>query len=146
MKNLTLALLFLLFVYSGFAQNTNEVFNRYIEVKNALVSGDIKATSRAVRTLREIIKADGDFSHKDALLKATETMAKTSTIEEQRAEFNNVSTDMWQVVKGSQKVFGPAYYQYCPMKKTYWISKEKEIENPYYGSTMLTCGKVVDRK
>jgi Protein of unknown function (DUF3347). len=30
------------------------------------------------------------------------------------------------------------------MKKANWLSSEKEIKNPYYGSTMLTCGSVVD--
>lgn len=38
------------------------------------------------------------------------------------------------------------YYQYCPMKKAYWLSMEKEIKNPYYGSSMLTCGKVIETK
>jgi hypothetical protein len=30
------------------------------------------------------------------------------------------------------------------MKKAYWISEEKGIENPYYGTGMLTCGKVTE--
>ncbi|MAQ74933.1 MAG: hypothetical protein CL613_01215 [Aquimarina sp.] len=32
------------------------------------------------------------------------------------------------------------------MKKAYWLSKEKDIKNPYYGSSMLTCGKVAETK
>jgi len=30
------------------------------------------------------------------------------------------------------------------MKKAVWLSNEKAIKNPYYGSQMLTCGKVVE--
>ncbi|RYF82932.1 MAG: DUF3347 domain-containing protein, partial [Chitinophagaceae bacterium] len=33
---------------------------------------------------------------------------------------------------------------YCPMKKALWLSNEKAIKNPYYGSAMLTCGKVTE--
>jgi hypothetical protein len=25
-----------------------------------------------------------------------------------------------------------------------WLSKENAVKNPYYGSQMLTCGKVVE--
>jgi hypothetical protein len=32
------------------------------------------------------------------------------------------------------------------MKKAYWLSRGKEIENPYYGSAMLSCGKIVETK
>lgn len=42
----------------------------------------------------------------------------------------------------------PTYYQFCPManggKGANWLSKENEVKNPYYGSEMLTCGKVVE--
>jgi len=80
------------------------------------------------------------------LLKATEKMSKANGIEKQRAVFNDVSTTIWKVVKKADKVEQPVYYQYCPMKKAYWLSKEKEIKNPYYGSSMLTCGNVAETK
>jgi hypothetical protein len=36
------------------------------------------------------------------------------------------------------------YQQFCPMydKGSAWLSMEKEIRNPYYGSKMMACGKV----
>jgi Cu(I)/Ag(I) efflux system membrane fusion protein len=40
----------------------------------------------------------------------------------------------------------PVYVQHCPMadnnKGADWLSLEKEIRNPYFGSSMLTCGEV----
>ena len=64
----------------------------------------------------------------------------------QRAAFNDVSVNLWKVVEKAEKMDAPVYYQYCPMKNGYWLSKEKDIKNPYYGSSMLTCGKVVETK
>jgi hypothetical protein len=29
-------------------------------------------------------------------------------------------------------------------KGAFWISKEKGVKNPYYGKSMLTCGKVTE--
>jgi Cu(I)/Ag(I) efflux system membrane fusion protein len=41
---------------------------------------------------------------------------------------------------------GTIYVQHCPMadnnKGADWLSKEKEIKNPYFGNSMLTCGEV----
>lgn len=129
-----------------FSQNTNKLLNNYINVKNALVSADEKGANKTISTLYESIKAESNFAEKEVLLKATEKMSKANGIDKQRAVFNDVSTTIWKVVKKAGKVEQPVYYQYCPMKKAYWLSKEKEIKNPYYGSSMLTCGNVAETK
>src|SRR5690554_53829 len=100
MKKLIIASAFILFGFSVFAQNTKLHFDNYINVKNALVNSDSKATGTAVSTFYEAIKSDGDFARKAELLKATEKLNKVSGIEKQRAVFNDVSTVMWKLVQG----------------------------------------------
>ena len=147
MKKLIVAITVMMFGFSAFAQNTGNLLNNYISVKNALVSSDSKAASTAISALNEAVKSEGDFAQKAELQKATDKLSKAgNNLEKQRAAFNDVSTVLWKVVKSSDKVNQPVYYQYCPMKKAYWLSKEKEIKNPYYGSSMLTCGKVAETK
>ena len=48
------------------------------------------------------------------------------------------------VAKAVKLTDAPVYKAYCPMKKAYWLSAEKEIKNPYYGSAMLSCGSVME--
>lgn len=146
MKKIFFALAIMLFGYSAFAQNTSDLLSKYISVKNALVSGNDKEASTAINVFHEAVKSEVDFTQKNELLKATEKLNKASGIEKQRAVFNDVSTVMWKLVKNSDKVNQAVYYQYCPMKKAYWLSYEKDIKNPYYGSSMLTCGKVAETK
>ena len=147
MKKLIVAITVTLFGFSAYAQNTSNLLNNYISVKNALVSSDSKEAGTAISALNEAVKSEDNFSQKADLLKATEKLSKAGdNLEKQRAAFNDVSTVLWKVVKSSDKVNQPVYYQYCPMKKAYWLSKEKEIKNPYYGSSMLTCGKVTETK
>lgn len=146
MKKNTLVLAILMLGYTAFAQNTNTLLNNYLSVKNALVSGDEKTSTQATSTLYQSIQAESNFAQKEALLTATEKLVKASSIEKQRAVFNDVSTNMWTLVKSTTKVSQPVYYQYCPMKKAYWLSNEAAIKNPYYGSSMLTCGKVSETK
>jgi len=68
-------------------------------------------------------------------------IAATQSLAEQRSSFQNLSQKLITLSKGA-KLPQPAYIAYCPMKKAYWLSREKEIENPYYGSEMLTCGNI----
>ena len=36
---------------------------------------------------------------------------------------------------------GDVKIAYCPMVNRSWLQKEQSIRNPYYGSSMLTCGE-----
>ncbi len=146
MKKLFFATVVMLLSFAAFAQNTSALLNDYIRVKDALVNGDGKAATQAINTLHQSLKNEVSFAQKDALLNATDKLSKAGTIEKQRAAFNDVSTTMWQLVKKSGKAGHAVHYQYCPMKKAYWLSKEKDIQNPYYGAAMLNCGKVVESK
>jgi hypothetical protein len=147
MKKLFILLAGVLMEFSALAQNTNNILSNYISVKNALVSSNGKAASESINTLYNAVKKEENFPQKAELLKASEKLYKAGDdIEKQRAAFNDVSIVMWELVKVSEKVDESIYYQYCPMKKAYWLSKDKEIKNPFYGSAMLTCGKIVETK
>lgn len=142
MKKLFFAWVVMLSGFSAFAQNTSALLNDYMAVKNALVSSDTQAATEAIAVFYR--SAAGNFAQKDELVKAAEKLNNANGLEKQRASFNDVSVAMWKLVKESGKTGGTVYYQYCPMKKAWWLSKEKEIRNPYYGSSMLTCGKVAE--
>ena len=147
MKKIIFVLAVMLIEFSAVAQNINNLLNNSIDVKNALVSSNGVAASESINTLYNTVKEEENFPQKAELLRASEKLYKAGNdIDNQRVAFNDVSTVMWELVKGSEIVNEPVYYQYCPMKKAYWLSKEKEIKNPFYGSSMLTCGKVVETK
>ncbi len=144
MKKLLLVMTVLSLGLSAKAQNTNRLLEHYLQVKDALVNSNNKAAAASGATLHQAVKNEENFAQKAGLLKATEKLDKAGTIEQQRAALQEVSTIMWNLVKASETIEQPVYYQYCPMKKTNWLSTEKDIKNPYYGAAMLTCGKVVE--
>ena len=51
---------------------------------------------------------------------------------------------MAAVAKAVKLTGDPIYQAYCPMKKAYWLSSQKDIKNPYFGNAMLTCGEVTE--
>ena len=78
---------------------------------------------------------------------ASESIASTTEITEQRNEFKNLSSELTIAVQMfgiNQKVFN----QFCPMADNnngaYWLSLEEEVRNPYFGSAMHSCGNVAE--
>lgn len=141
-----------------FQKQLNEVFQAYIQVKNALVDDNVKNTQKAAeKTLKNLKNVDmNQLKNKKAheewmsiqkkIKKSSEAIANATEIEEQRDHFKELSDNM---AIGIQ-LFGinkEVYHQYCPMKNTngaHWLSLENEIENPYYGAAMLNCGEIID--
>lgn len=142
---------FLLMSVGVLAQDTEPALSAYYELKDALVATNPKKAKIEALTLVsafKTVKADKlSASVKKALnMASAQAMAisKTTDIEQQRKQFEGISTAMITVVKASKA--SKAYVQYCPMafdgKGASWLSSKREVRNPYYGSKMLTCGSV----
>lgn len=117
-----------------------EVFNAYLELKNALVQTDADGAKSAAQKLE---KALGE---KEAASVAKE-LAATSDVNVQRELFSELNKAMEPVLKESISE-GKIYKQFCPMafegKGDYWYSDSDQIRNPYFGDKMLKCGRVDD--
>ncbi len=129
------------------------VLAEYLKVKNALIAGKSKDAAAAATALNtELDKmADGLMSEAeqkafsdikdDSKEHAEHISSNGSNIKHQREHFQMLSKNIYDLVKA----FGTTqtlYKDYCPMVKAIWLSETKPIKNPYYGSSMLTCGEV----
>jgi len=123
-----------------------QLLTYYYHVKNALVAGDATAASANASAFTKIANSIDQKmiskSNTHTLARGAARIAETNDITKQREFFADFSAAMAAVAKAVKLTDQPIYQQYCPMKKTSWLSSEKEIRNPYYGSSMLTCGQV----
>ena len=151
---LLVAIIATAFTYPSFAQDTSkagsapQLLTYYYNIKNALVAGNANNASLAATAF---VKAASIVDHNiiaessiNALVKDAAKIAATTDIKKQRESFAGFSTNMATLAKAVKLTDKPVYYAYCPMKKAYWLSSEKAIKNPYYGSAMLTCGEVTE--
>jgi hypothetical protein len=148
MKQFLLSLALFGYGISATAQsNRNGVLAKYYSIKEFLVLGDSK---NAMLSANELIQSLDTAQFKNAatlvpkMKKDAKAIASSSDINKQRVAFATLSEAMIEFVKVNQVDTAPIYVDYCPMKKTYWLSAEKTIRNPYYGSAMLTCGSITD--
>jgi hypothetical protein len=158
MKNL-ITLLALFISVSGKAQITGSVFSPILETyyaaKNALVAGDASGAAKHAASFNAAVSAldnksmSADESNyfksvQPALLTESKAIASSKDLAKQREAFSKLSQTMIILAKSVKLDTKPVYVDYCPMKKASWLSAEPAIKNPYYGSAMLTCGKITD--
>lgn len=135
-----------------------KVYTAYFALKDALVKDNGAAASAKSIDLTKAIKAV-DMSkmsaqehtvwmkvEKDLLMHAGH-IGETKDINSQREHFSLLSKEMYDLVKVF-KADQTVYLQHCPMYNdgagADWLSLENAVKNPYYGSSMLTCGKTTE--
>ncbi|WP_194850579.1 DUF3347 domain-containing protein [Nonlabens antarcticus] len=133
--------------------NAKIVLNDYFNLKDALVGDDNAKAKELGATLMNSLKSFDASSYsdsqqtelKDIMVDAVEHAEhiSESPIEHQREHFKILSkdvTDMVAITGTDMKL----YEQFCPMYDggSAWLSMNEEVRNPYYGSSMLKCGKV----
>lgn len=134
------------------------VYQSYFALKDALVANDGKAAQSAAEALyKNIAGVPMDkfgSSHtvwmnlQSKLSVDAEHMKGTNDIDHHREHFISLSKNMYELMKVA-KYGKTVYYQHCPMynkKKggANWLSLDKAIKNPYFGSKMLTCGSTTE--
>ncbi len=143
----TVALIATTLVQSSFAQDkTSDVFAQYYAIKDALVSGNAGlANTKAIAFVKTVADdAALPESNRAVIIKDAAKIASTKDLKKQREYFSGFSDQMFEMAKSTKLTKEPVYKQYCPMAKGSWLSSSSAIKNPYYGSAMLTCGKVVE--
>ena len=135
-----------------------ELYNTYFELKDALAQDNGEAGQGAAKKIQAAMEkinvnvldaAQGKLwkQYPGKLAFDSEHIAGIVANEHQREHFVTLSKNMYALMK-SVKPETPVYYQQCPMyregKNVNWLSKQKEIQNPYLGKSMPSCGSTVE--
>jgi Cu(I)/Ag(I) efflux system membrane fusion protein len=141
----------------AFQNQLKAVFDDYIKLKDAFVKEDsnnvIIESKRLLDKLSKVemkLVTDKEaqkhwMSLEEEIKIAATSILNTAKIKRQRNNFKSLSLGLTNAIE----VFGineKVYHQFCPMADNnngaFWLSKEKKVINPYFGSVMLNCGEV----
>ena len=133
------------------------LFTEYLSMKDALTNDNLenakKAGSNILKTVDGLNMALFTGESHNVWMGLSSDLKNTlqhvqhfKTLEEIRKAFQQVSN----IIIGLETSFNPndeaLYVMHCPMannnKGADWLSTSKEVKNPYYGQSMLTCGEV----
>jgi hypothetical protein len=116
------------------ADPTKEILSAYEPVRAALAGDDLKQAKTAAAELSKKATA----SQIDIMVKASDELAKSDSIEKARAAFKTISNEAVKIAKDKKGYFVLT----CSMVNADWVQTSTKVENPYYGKQMLTCGEV----
>ncbi|GFD80906.1 efflux RND transporter periplasmic adaptor subunit [Tenacibaculum mesophilum] len=140
-----------------FKEQLQKAYEAYIVLKDALVKTDANAAKISAGNLQKALTSvdmkllTNEEAHKQwlqlvpALKSSNAEIVKITDVSAQRKYFK-VLSEHFIIAVQSFGINEVTYKQYCPMadsdKGAYWLSKEKQVLNPYFGEGMLKCGEV----
>src|SRR5665647_2241452 len=141
---LIVALIATAFVQQSFAQDTSnqkqllQLLTSYYHIKDALIEGT--STTASLKAKAFLKTANGISNRtipegsRNALVRDAGDISESKDLQKQREVFANLSTNMYALAKSLKLTTEPIYYNYCPMKKAYWLSSDKVINCLLYTS------------
>nr|WP_294942169.1 DUF3347 domain-containing protein [uncultured Mucilaginibacter sp.] len=156
MKTLLLSIIMAFSIANVNAQQANSVDKitaYYIGLKEALVNSNAELAKSKSAELLTALTAQSAKSMQPKQQKTwaiylaklkfdSRHISETTVIDHQREHFASLSKNIYALLSSLNMNSAPLYQQYCPMKKSYWLSESTDIRNPYYGEDMMECGKV----
>jgi hypothetical protein len=151
MKKLIFTTLFSLFSILNISAQKSDpsitnLYQNYLNIKTALATDNSDEASKSADVFLKSaslvdykVLSEGNL---DALRSDATKIAESRGIETQRESFTGLSKNMIALAKEFKLADQSVFVQYCPMADASWLSAEREIKNPFYGSSMLSCGSV----
>ncbi len=137
-----LVLVVLLFVGSALAGSPStqveQILGQYFQIQKSLAEDSVNGVSQSAGAIEKII-------HQAQLtaLSGAAARLQTNDLKTARKEFGDLSDKLITYLKTTGAKRNPPYQFYCPMAKKSWLQPDKQVRNPYYGSSMPTCGELV---
>ena len=111
----------------------------YLQVQVALSSDEFTGVTAHATTIATAAAALGKDAEPIAM--SAKKLGAAKDIAAARTAFGEVSEAIENYATKTKSTF-PAGVRvaYCPMADKPWLTKDKDIRNPYYGAAMSTCG------
>jgi Cu(I)/Ag(I) efflux system membrane fusion protein len=144
-------------VAEQFRDQITTVVDAYFQVKNALVADNLAEAQKSLGAIdQSLAKVNMGLVEGQAhdlwmgmlqgMKDARSKMGTAKELEEARKHFSMLSFHILEMTETFGVNKDAVYKDYCPMafgdQGAYWLSEKKDITNPYFGASMLTCGEV----
>ena len=126
-------------VVASAAELPKTLIDPYLQVQVALANDAFDQVAAPAKAFEIATATLG--SNAEKLVASAKKLTAAKDIAAARSAFGDVSDALVAYAKKTNSEF-PADVReaYCPMVDKPWLQKDKDIKNPYYGQSMLTCG------
>ena len=123
-------------------QPVKSVYDSYLKIQAELAKDSTKDVADNATAIAKAVKGDEMKMLSSDVATQAETLAKAKDLKAAREAFKPLSKSLIKYLADNKAGKGTYHEAYCPMVKSSWLQTEKEVRNPYYGKSMLTCGEL----
>ena len=118
------------------------VLGPYLTIQQALSADAITGVAERARAIGAIVASAGPAAA--PIQSASRALLAAKNLAGARKAFGALGDAIMTTAKASNADLGAdVHVAYCPMAKKYWLQKGTEVRNPFYGKSMLDCGRIV---
>jgi protein SCO1/2 len=119
------------------------VVDPYLRIHDALSADALIGVKTAAYTLAAAASRLGPSAV--AVHSAAVEFERVTDVKSARESFGRLTEALLRHAKASKASIGDdVNVAFCPMVKKYWLQKGTKIRNPYYGKSMLECGRLTE--
>lgn len=118
------------------------VFDSYIKIQTTLAQDSLKGVSANATAIAKAVQGDAATALPADVAKQAETLAKVSDIKAAREAFKPLSDSLIKYLAVNKAHAGHYTKVFCSMANARWIQTGTAVSNPYFGKSMLRCGKI----
>lgn len=128
------------------ATAADQILEQYFIIHKSLAADSTTGVVPAAAKIAEIGRSAAQTAPKaktelTALADAAAQL-QSNDLKTARNQFGEVSKRLTAYLQAAGVQKKPFQF-YCPMAKKAWLQSDKSVRNPYYGSSMLTCGELI---
>jgi hypothetical protein len=149
MKTVIASLLTLLSLQAAPASTStaDRVLEQYYAIQVSLasdsMSGVLPAAQKISKISSQAAQADTKTKPQLSALAAAATGLNAPDIKTARLQFGELSKKLTSYLQTAGAKKNPPYQFFCSMAQKGWLQPDKNTRNPYYGSSMLKCGDLI---
>ncbi len=122
-------------------QLPRSIVDPYLRIQQALANDSVEGVRQNAGEIATAASALGAPAMK--IDTSALQLASAADVEDARAKFGALSEAIDAYIKGFKLTLPDGInVAYCPMVQKPWLQEGTAIRNPYYGSSMLTCGEI----
>lgn len=120
--------------------SAKSVYAHYLTIQASLAKDSLSDVADNADAIAKAVQADAK-SLPAAVATKAETLAGASDLKSARAAFKPLSDLLIQYL-ADHKTKHAFVQVYCPMANASWLQADRNVNNPYLGSEMPTCGEI----
>lgn len=117
------------------------VFDHYLKIQTDLANDSLKGVPDEANAIAKAVRSDSMGMLPNTVATEAETLAKASDLKSARTAFKALSNSLIKYL--DEHHVKNAYVEiYCPMARASWLQADRNVNNPYLGKEMPTCGEI----